>query len=129
MKLEHIGIAVKDISASLAFFELVFGARPYKTEMVESEGVRTHFFDAGSTKLELLESTDPNSAVARFLEKRGEGIHHLAFSVDDTARDFRRLKSMGINVLDSGPKTGADGKQIFFVHPGDTHGILMEFCS
>jgi methylmalonyl-CoA/ethylmalonyl-CoA epimerase len=126
--LEHIGIAVRDIDASLSHFEVLFGTAPYKTEEVVSEGVRTHFFDAGGTKIELLESLHDDSPVAKFLEKRGPGLHHLAFRSDDVATDFERLKKAGYRVLGDGPTKGADGKHIFFVHPGDTQGVLTEFC-
>jgi len=126
--LEHIGIAVRDIDASLSHFEFLFGAAPYKTEEVVSEGVRTHFFDAGGTKIELLESLNDDSPVAKFLEKRGPGLHHLAFRSDDVSTDFERLKKAGYRVLGDGPTKGADGKHIFFVHPGDTQGVLTEFC-
>lgn len=128
MVLEHIGIAVRDIQTSLKHFEVMFGATPYKMEEVASEGVRTHFFDAGGTKIELLESLHDDSPVARFLEKRGPGLHHLAFRSDDAEADFQRLKEAGYRVLGDGPKQGADGKSIFFVHPGDTEGVLTEFC-
>ena len=129
MKLEHIGIAVADVETTRNLFQLVFGAVPYKTEEVLSEGVRTHFYDAGGVKLELLESILPDSAVDRFIKKNGRGLHHLAFSVDDAARDFDRLKELGLRVLGEAPSSGADDKVIFFVHPKDTSGVLMEFCS
>ena len=129
MKLEHIGIAVSDIEAADQLLFSLFGAKPYKTELVESEGIRTHFYDAGGTKIELLESISTDSAVARFLEKHGQGLHHVAFSVQDATSDFERLKDLGLRVLGDGPKDGADGKRIFFVHPKDTFGVLMEFCS
>ena len=128
MVLERIGIAVSDIEASLTHFEALFGASPYKTEEVASEGVRTYFFDAGGTKIELLESLSEDSPVARFLEKRGPGLHHLAFRSEDVEGDFQRLKNAGYRVLGEGPKEGADGKHIFFVHPGDMQGVLTEFC-
>jgi len=129
VKLEHIGIAVKDIEASRQLFETLLGARPYKSEEVTSEGVITHFYDAGGTKIELLESTSSTSAIARFLEKKGPGIHHLAFSVEDADRAFEEFGKKGLRVLGEKPKKGADGKTIFFVHPSDTEGVLMEFCS
>jgi len=129
VKLEHIGIAVKDIQASRQLFETLLGARPYKSEEVTSEGVITHFYDAGGTKIELLESTSDSSAIARFLEKKGPGIHHLAFSVDDAERAFEEFREKGLRVLGVRPKKGADGKTIFFIHPSDTEGVLMEFCS
>jgi methylmalonyl-CoA/ethylmalonyl-CoA epimerase len=128
VNLEHIGIAVRDIEASLNHFRILFGASAYKTEDVVSEGVRTHFFDAGGTKIELLESLHDESPIARFLEKRGPGLHHLAFSSDDAQADAQRLQEAGYRVLGEGPKPGADGKLIFFVHPSDTEGVLMEFC-
>jgi methylmalonyl-CoA/ethylmalonyl-CoA epimerase len=128
VKLEHIGIAVADIDASLTRFRDLLGAEPYKVEEVLSEGVRTHFFDAGGTKIELLESTAPDSPVARFLEKRGPGLHHLAFASEDIDADWARLEQAGYALIGSGPKPGADGKTIFFVHPKDTEGVLTEFC-
>ena len=128
MKLEHIGIAVSDIDASLARFRDLLGAEPYKVEDVPSEGVRTHFFDAGGTKIELLESTAPDSPVARFLEKRGPGLHHMAFASEDIDADWKRLTESGYTLIGNGPKSGADGKTIFFVHPKDTEGVLTEFC-
>jgi methylmalonyl-CoA/ethylmalonyl-CoA epimerase len=126
--LEHIGIAVSDIEISLKHFRTLFGAEPYKTEEVASEGVRTYFFDAGGTKIELLESLHPSSPIARFLEKRGPGLHHLAFSSDNLEADCQRLTDAGYRILNDGPKRGADGKDIFFVHPSDTAGVLTEFC-
>ena len=128
MKLEHIGIAVSDVKAARDLFLLVFGASPYKTEDVISEGVRTYFYNAGSVKLELLESISPDSAIERFIQKHGPGLHHLAFAVDDAASDYERLGALGLQVLGDAPKPGADGKIIFFVHPKDTLGVLMEFC-
>lgn len=128
VKLEHVGIAVSDITASIRLFEEVLGARPYRKESVESEGVVTHFYDAGGTKIELLESVREDSAIARFLERRGPGIHHLAFAVDDVDEAHRQFNVLGLRVLGDAPKPGADGKMIFFVHPGDTEGVLMEFC-
>ncbi len=129
MKLEHIGIAVSDVEETRNLFQLVFGATPYKTEDVLSEGVRTHFYDAGGVKLELLESISPDSSIERFIKKYGPGLHHLAFAVDSAAADVDRLSALGLRVLGEAPKLGADGKIIFFVHPKDTAGVLMEFCS
>lgn len=129
MKLEHIGIAVRDIKAALRHYELLFEASPYKVEEVASEGVRTYFFDAGGTKIELLEATSPTSAIARFIEKRGPGLHHLAFSTDNAEMTWKRLAELGYRVLGDGPKAGADGKTIFFVHPSDLEGVLTEFCA
>lgn len=129
MKLEHIGIAVSDIGASKRLYEQLFGAKPYKSEEVTSEGVITHFYDAGGTKIELLESTSPTSVIGRFLERHGPGMHHLAFSVDDSEATFGHFEELGLKLIGESPKKGADGKRIFFVHPSDTHGVLMEFSS
>jgi methylmalonyl-CoA/ethylmalonyl-CoA epimerase len=129
VKLEHIGIAVSDIDASKRLYEQLFGAKPYKTEEVTSEGVITHFYDAGGTKIELLESTSPTSVIGQFLERHGPGMHHMAFSVDDLEASFDRFEELGLKLIGESPKEGADGKWIFFVHPSDTHGVLMEFCS
>lgn len=129
VKLEHIGIAVRDINAALRHYELLFDATPYKVEEVASEGVRTHFFDAGGTKIELLEATSPDSPIARFVEKRGPGLHHLAFSTENADSAWKRLDELGYRVLGDGPKPGADGKTIFFVHPSDLEGVLTEFCA
>lgn len=129
MKLEHIGIAVADIDSTKLLLKTLFGVEPYKQEVVESEGVNTHFYDAGGVKIELLESTSDQSAIAKFISKHGQGLHHLAFAVDNVASDFQRLKNLGIQVLGESPKEGADGKMIFFAHPRDTSGVLMEFCS
>lgn len=128
VRLEHVGIAVQDASAALQVYETLFGITPYKTEDVPSEGVRTHFLDAGSTKLELLEVTDPDSALGRHLATRGQGLHHLAFEVPDVDAAHARLEAAGFRPL--GPvKDGADAKRIFFVHPKDTAGVLVELCA
>lgn len=129
MQLEHIGIAVDDIDAALDRFRRLFGAEPYKTEEVTSEGVRTYFLDAGGTKIELLEATSPDSPIARFIERQGPGMHHLAFSVDNATAMHAHVAALGLRLLNDAPKQGADGKQIFFVHPKDTGGVLMEFCA
>ena len=129
MQLEHIGIAVDDIDAALDRFRSLFGAVPYKTEDVVSEGVRTHFLDAGGTKIELLEATSPESPIARFIARQGPGLHHLAFAVEDASAMHAHAAALGLRLLNDAPKPGADGKQIFFVHPKDTGGVLMEFCS
>ncbi|MDE2996869.1 MAG: methylmalonyl-CoA epimerase [Bacteroidota bacterium] len=128
MKLEHIGIAVRDINASLEQFRTLFGAEPYKVEEVASEGVRTYFFDAGGSKIELLEATTSDSPIAKYLDKQGPGLHHLAFSSEDIHADWDRLSEAGYTLIGEGPKAGADGKSIFFVHPRDTEGVLTEFC-
>jgi len=129
MQIEHIGIAVADIQAELARYEMLFGAQPYKVEEVESEGVRTYFLDAGGTKIELLEATRPDSPIANYIEKRGPGLHHLAFAVDDIDTMHANASAAGLRLLNDAPKDGADGKRIFFVHPKDAGGVLMEFCA
>lgn len=126
--LEHIGIAVDDPDAALRLYEALLNFAPYKRERVEHEGVQTHFLDAGTAKLELLEALGPGSPVARFLEKRGEGLHHLAFEVDDAEAHMQRLRERGFTPLSDAPHPGADGKLIFFLHPKETHGVLVEFC-
>lgn len=128
-KIEHIGIAVKDIEASNRLFSLLLNTEPYKSETVESEGVITSFFMVGGTKIELLQATSPESAIARFIEKKGEGIHHIAFGVDDADNEIARLKHQGIQMLHEKAKAGADGKLIAFAHPRSTNGVLMEVCS
>lgn len=128
LKLEHIGIAVEEGSVGALTFERLFGAAPYKHEPVAQEGVETIFIDAGGPKFELLESTDSDSTIARFLKKRGEGLHHIAVEVEDIGAQFDRLRREGFTVLSEAPVEGADGKQIFFVHPRDCHGVLVEFC-
>jgi methylmalonyl-CoA/ethylmalonyl-CoA epimerase len=127
-KIEHIGIAVKDLQTSNLVFEKIFGTPPYKTEIVESEGVSTSFFKNGPNKIELLEATNPESPIAKFLEKKGEGIHHIAFDVDDIVAEIARLKSEGFTVLNETPKKGADNKLVVFLHPKTTNGVLIELC-
>lgn len=127
-KIEHIGIAVKDLQASNSIFEKLFGAPPYKTETVASEGVNTSFFMNGPNKIELLEATNPDSPIAKFLEKKGEGIHHIAFDVEDIIAEIARLASEGFIVLNETPKKGADNKLVAFLHPKSTNGILIELC-
>ncbi len=126
--LDHIGIAIRDIASVLKVLEDVLGIRPYKSEDVEADHVRTHFLRGGTAKLELLESLDESSPIARFLEKRGEGLHHLAFEVEDIGAAHRRIDDLGYRIIDAAPRDGADGKRIFFLHPKDTAGILFEFC-
>ena len=128
LKLEHLGIAVRDGSAVSTTFKRLFGVVPYKTESVIREGVETLFIDAGGPKLELLESIDGNSAIAKYLDKRGEGLHHVAVDVDDIDDQYDRVRHEGFTVLSDSPMDGADGKRVFFVHPRDCHGILVEFC-
>jgi len=127
-KIEHIGIAVKSLETSNLIFEKIFGTPPYKTEVVESEGVSTSFFMNGPNKIELLEATNPESPIAKFLEKKGEGIHHIAFDVDDIVSEIARLKAEGFTVLNEMPKKGADNKLVAFLHPKTTNGVLIELC-
>lgn len=128
LKIEHLGIAVKNLEQSNALFEKLFGAAPYKLEKVASEGVATSFFKMGESKIELLEATNSDSAIAKFIEKRGEGIHHIAFEVADIHSEMKRLRDQGFKLLSEEPKRGADNKLICFVHPKDTNGVLIELC-
>ncbi len=127
-KIEHIGIAVKNLETSNLLFEKLFGAPPYKQEEVASEGVKTSFFMNGPNKIELLEATNPESPIAKFIEKKGEGIHHIAFDVEDIMAEMERLKSEGFVLLHETPKQGADNKLIAFLHPKGTNGVLIELC-
>lgn len=128
-RLEHIGIAVAEVEAVVDTFRDLLGIVPYKSETVTEQQVRTHFLDAGTTKLELLEALDETSPVQQFLNKRGEGLHHLAFEVSDLEATMHRLDDAGYELLNETPQSGADDKQIVFVHPRDTHGVLVEFCA
>ena len=128
LKVEHIGIAVKKLSDSIPLFEKLLNSPCYKTEAVESEMVTTAFFRQGDTKIELLESTGPDSVIARFIEKKGVGLHHIAFEVDDIEREMERLKKEGFALLNEKPKQGADNKLICFLHPKHTNGLLVELC-
>jgi len=127
-KIEHIGIAVRDLEASNALFEKLMGAPRYKIEEVLSEGVRTSFFESGPNKIELLEATNENSPIAKFIEKKGEGIHHIAFAVEDIRAEMKRLADEGFTLLSDEPKNGADGKLVVFLHPKTTNGVLVELC-
>ena len=127
-KIEHIGIAVKDLEISNALFAGLFGVGHYKIEEVISEGVKTSFFKAGPNKIELLEATNPESPIAKFIEKKGEGIHHIAFAVSDIISEIARLKNEGFVILNETPKKGADNKLIAFVHPKSSNGVLIELC-
>lgn len=127
-KIEHIGIAVKDLEASNALFAKLFGVPHYKVEEVASEGVKTSFFKSGPNKIELLEATKPDSPIAKFVEKKGEGIHHIAFAVEDIVSELERLKGEGFVVLNETPKKGADNKLVAFLHPKGTNGVLVELC-
>jgi methylmalonyl-CoA/ethylmalonyl-CoA epimerase len=127
-KIEHIGIAVKNLKESNALFAKLFGREHYKVEAVESEGVSTSFFMLGDTKIELLEATGENSAIAKFIEKKGEGIHHIAYEVDNIEAEMARLKNEGFELIHQQPKDGADNKRICFLHPKSTNGVLVELC-
>jgi len=127
-KIEHIGIAVRDTATSVALFSSLFNQSPYKSEEVESEGVKTTFFKLGESKIELLEASGEDSAIARFIEKKGEGIHHIAFDVDDIYAEMERLKKEGFQLLQEHPKRGADNKLICFLHPKSANGVLVELC-
>ena len=127
-KIEHIGIAVKNLEVSNLVFEKLFGASAYKFEDVETEGVTTSFFRNGPNKIELLAATNPESPIAKFIEKKGEGIHHIAFDVEDIFSEIARLKKEGFIVLNEIPKKGADNKLVAFLHPKSTNGVLIELC-
>ncbi len=127
-KIEHIGIAVKNLEASKTLFEKLLGTACYATEEVASEGVRTSFFRKGESKIELLESLKDDGPIAKFLEERGEGVHHIAFAVDDIVEEVERLKSEGFTVLNEEPKRGADNKLVVFLHPKSSGGVLVELC-
>jgi methylmalonyl-CoA/ethylmalonyl-CoA epimerase len=127
-KIEHIGIAVKDLKHSNEIFKKLFGKEHYKVEEVESEGVSTSFFMLGETKIELLEATNQESAISKFIEKKGEGIHHIAYEVDNINEEMSRLRNEGFEVINKEPKDGADNKSICFLHPRTTNGILVELC-
>jgi methylmalonyl-CoA/ethylmalonyl-CoA epimerase len=127
-KIEHIGIAVKDLNTSGKIFRDVLGVEPYKEEAVESEQVITSFYQVGESKIELLQATHPDSAIAKFLEKNREGIHHIAFDVSDIHSEIERLQGLGYQMIHDMPKEGADGKLIAFLHPKSSGGVLVELC-
>jgi methylmalonyl-CoA/ethylmalonyl-CoA epimerase len=127
-KIEHIGIAVKNLTNSIDIYQKLLNTDCYKTELVESEAVNTAFFKTGDNKIELLAATSPDSTIAKFLEKKGEGIHHIAFAVDDILEEMERLRNEGFVLLNDQPKKGADNKMICFVHPKETNGVLIEIC-
>src|SRR5665213_783132 len=127
-KIEHIGIAVADLEKSNELFSKLFAQSPYKSEAVESEGVTTSFFKIGSTKIELLEATNAGSPIAKFISKKGEGIHHIAFDVKDIRAEMKRLKAEGFILLSDEPKKGADNKLVCFLHPKSANGVLIELC-
>ncbi|TRX61799.1 methylmalonyl-CoA epimerase [Fulvivirga sp. M361] len=128
LRVEHIGVAVKSLENSNNLFSKLFGEDHYKEESVEGEQVRTSFFKIGETKIELLESTGPDSAIGKFIEKRGEGIHHIAYEVSNIVSEVERLKNEGFIILNEEPKKGADNKLVCFLHPKSTNGILVELC-
>ena len=127
-KIEHIGIAVNSLEEASRVYEKLFGEPAYKQEEVVDEGVKTAFFQNGPNKIELLEATNPESPIAKFIAKKGEGIHHLAFEVDDIVAEIARLKNEGFVVLNEAPKKGADNKKVAFLHPKSTNGVLIELC-
>jgi methylmalonyl-CoA/ethylmalonyl-CoA epimerase len=127
-KIEHIGIAVKNLTEAEKTYTALLGVAPYKREAVESEHVITSFFKVGETKIELLEATSQESAIAKFIKKKGEGIHHIAYAVDDIISEMKRLKEQGFVLLNEAPKKGADNKLICFVHPKSAGGVLTELC-
>lgn len=128
LNIEHIGIAVKELATSVPLFEKLLNSQCYKTELVASENVNTAFFKTGETKIELLESLYPEGIIARYIDKKGEGIHHIAFEVSDIEAEMKRLKSAGFVLLNETPKKGADNKLVCFLHPKDTNGVLIELC-
>jgi methylmalonyl-CoA/ethylmalonyl-CoA epimerase len=127
-KIEHLGIAIKNLETSDHLFAKLIGTEPYKQESVEREGVKTSFFMVGDSKIELLEATNEESPIAKFIEKKGEGIHHIAFAVDDIFAEITRLKSEGFVFISEVPKDGADNKLVVFLHPKSTNGVLVELC-
>tara|TARA_A100001015_G_scaffold29650_1_gene32998 strand:- start:268 stop:675 length:408 start_codon:yes stop_codon:yes gene_type:complete len=127
-KIEHIGIAVKNLDEANKIYEQLLGTAPYKMEMVDSEGINTSFFKTGESKVELLQATKDESAIAKFIAKKGEGIHHIAFAVEDIHKEIKRLKKEGYTIINESPKKGADNKLVCFVHPKNTKGVLIELC-
>jgi len=127
-KIEHLGIAVKELAKSIPLFEQLLNTPCYKTEEVPSEGVNTAFFQVADSKVELLEATKPDSPIAKFLDKKGEGIHHIAFDVENIEAEMKRLQALGFELLNETPKRGADNKLVCFLHPKSTNGVLIELC-
>ena len=127
-KIEHIGIAVKDLKAANNLYSKLLNTSPYKMEEVASENVNTSFFQVGGSKIELLEGTSPDSPISKFIEKRGEGVHHIAFEVDDIEKEITRLTKEGFQMIHEKPKEGADNKLIAFLHPKSSNGVLIELC-
>lgn len=128
VRIEHIGIAIKGLEEANELYKKLFGQAHYKVEEVESEKVKTSFFKVGETKIELLESTNPEGAIGKFIDKKGEGIHHIAFEVEDIFAEMSRLKGEGFQVINDEPKRGADNKWVCFLHPKSTQGVLVELC-
>jgi methylmalonyl-CoA/ethylmalonyl-CoA epimerase len=128
MKVEHIGIAVKNLESAKQTYEKLLGTKCYKTEKVEKEQVLTAFFKTGDCKVELLEANSPDSVIAKFIKKKGEGLHHIAFQVEDIEKEMRRLENEGFRVLNEQPARGADNMLVAFIHPKDNHGVLIELC-
>ncbi len=127
-RIEHLGIAIKSLETSDHLFAKLLGETPYKQEAVEREGVKTSFFMVGESKIELLEATNPESPIAKFIDKKGEGIHHIAFAVEDIKAEIERLKAEGFVFISEEPKDGADNKLVVFLHPKSTNGVLVELC-
>jgi len=127
-KIEHIGIAVSNLEKANKLYTDLLGKQPYKTESVNTEGVITSFFQSGNTKIELLEGIGDDNAISKFIKNRGEGIHHIAFEVDDIMLEIKRLKKLGFNIINETPKKGADNKLICFIHPKSTSHVLIELC-
>ena len=128
MKIEHLGIAVKELTTSIPLFEQLLNTPCYKTETVDSEGVNTAFFQTGDSKIELLEATKADSPISKFIDKKGEGIHHIAFEVENIEAEMKRLSALGFELLNTTPKNGADNKLVCFLHPKTTNGVLVELC-
>jgi methylmalonyl-CoA/ethylmalonyl-CoA epimerase len=126
--IEHIGIAVKNLEASIKYYEEIFGLKCYAIEEVKDQKVRTAFFEVGQTKIELLESTEPDSPIGKFIDKRGEGVHHLAFAVNDIEAGLKEIENKGIELIDKHPRKGAEDLNIAFLHPKSTYGVLTELC-
>ena len=127
--IEHLGIAVQNLEESIAYYENVLGLKCYSIEVVQDQKVKTAFFKVGQTKIELLESTSPDGPIGRFIEKKGEGIHHLAFAVDQLEESLEEVRSKGVRLIDEKPRKGAEGLDIAFLHPKSTHGVLTELCT
>ncbi|MDX1618851.1 MAG: methylmalonyl-CoA epimerase [Balneolaceae bacterium] len=128
MHIDHVGIAVEDLEAAIKTYETILATECYKRETVESQKVETAFFRTGQSKVELLAATEPGSVIAKYVEKRGEGMHHVAFEVEDIRREMQRLRKEGFTLLNEEPSAGADNKWVAFVHPKDTRGVLIELC-